>query len=90
MGTIFDEPTWQFRGTSYNGDECLETFRGARAFNDARYYLDQMKAYEKLCELWLIRLDGNDWNFQEHIRRNANGEWEQITYDVPTGMRPDG
>lgn len=88
MGTIVDEPMWRVRGFRYDGDECLGTFRGARAFNEATDYFDQMKANAEMWELWLIRLDGNDWKFQERIRRNADGEWEQIPYGAPTEIPP--
>jgi hypothetical protein len=67
MGTIVDEPTWQLRGFRYIGDECLGTFRGVRAFNDATDYFEQMKANEEMQELWLVRLNGNDWDFREGI-----------------------
>jgi hypothetical protein len=93
MGTIVDEAVWQVRGWKYNGDERLGTFRGPSAFNKATDCFDQMKANGELWELWLIRLDGNDWKFQERIRRNADGEWQQIPHDAPTevppGMRPE-
>jgi hypothetical protein len=47
-----------------------------------------MKANAAMWELWLIKLDVNDWKFQERIRRNADGEWEQIPFGAPTEMPP--
>ena len=78
METIFDEPVWQVRGFKYDGDEQLETFRGPRAFNDATDCFARMKVNAAMWELWLVRLNGPEWDFREGIRRNSDGQWVNI------------
>ena len=94
MGTIVDESIWQVRGFKYNGDECLGTFRGPRAFNEATDYFELMKVNAAMWELWLVRQNVSDSEFRERIRRNTDGEWEQIPHgapaELPPGMRPKG
>ena len=88
MGTIVDESMWQVRGFRYNGDECLRTFRGPRAFNEATDNFDQMMANAEMWELWLVTLNVSDWEFLQRIRRKTDGEWEQIPFGAPTELPP--
>jgi hypothetical protein len=89
MGVISgDEPMWQIRGIKRNGHERLQTFSGPRAFSDATECFDQMKADKQMWELWLMRLNDSVWEFQELIRRDAQGNWVNIPFDASVELAP--
>ncbi len=65
-----DDSEWSFGS---------ESFEGSQAFSNAIDYFESLKSYPDAYEIWMARLDGDDWKFVERVRRTLSGGWKPIS-----------
>lgn len=53
-------------------------FRGVTAFTQANDHLDALRQMAPIHEIWLTRLDGDEWQFVEQLWRDDAGHWHSI------------
>ncbi len=57
-------------------NDFFKAFKGDRAFTEANELFEEKKKQASICELWLLRLDGDKWENVTSIKRDEKGTWQ--------------
>ena len=65
-----------------HGEFGYDNFKGERALSEASDHFGRLKCRPDAYEIWMTRLDGDEWVFVERIRRDSEGKWQRIDASI--------